>query len=259
MIIQPLASGSKGNLTLIQSENAKILVDQGLSAKQAAFRLQDAGHNPNDIQAIFITHEHGDHIGGVRIFAKKYKIPVYINSNILPIVRMKKNFDEIKDVRIFNPSDDIEFMDLILHPFRVSHDAIDTVNFIIKNKDKSVGIFTDLGFVNNLVKMKAQSIDLMILEANHDLNMLKNGTYPLELQQRIKSKFGHLSNEQSVNFLIETLKNNKIDNVILAHLSEENNDPNLAIDYFLEKLEKTNNFVKLTIAKQHKITKRFEI
>jgi phosphoribosyl 1,2-cyclic phosphodiesterase len=163
MIIQPLASGSKGNLTLIQSENAKILVDQGLSAKQAEFRLQDAGHNPNDIQAIFITHEHGDHIGGVRVFAKKYKIPVYINSNILPIVRMKKNFDEIKDVRTFNPSDDIEFMDLILHPFCVSHDAIDTVNFIIKNKDKSVGIFTDLGFVNNLVKMKAQSIDLMIL------------------------------------------------------------------------------------------------
>jgi phosphoribosyl 1,2-cyclic phosphodiesterase len=89
--------------------------------------------------------------------------------------------------------------------------------------------------------------------------MLKNGTYPLELQQRIKSKFGHLSNKQSVNFLIETMKKNKIDNIILGHLSEENNDPNLAIDYFLEKLEKTNNSVKLTIAEQYKITKRFEI
>lgn len=259
MIIQPLASGSKGNLTLIQTENSKILIDQGLSAKQASFRLQDAGHDPSDIQAIFVTHEHGDHINGVRVFSKRYKVPVYINSNILHTAKEKKKFDEIKDIRTFYPGDNIEFKDLYFHPFSVSHDAIDTVNFIIKNKNRSVGIFTDLGYVNNIVKMNAKNLDLMILEANHDLIMLKNGEYPLELQQRIKSKFGHLSNEQSVNFLIEILKHNKITNVVLAHLSEKNNDPNLTIDYFLEKLEKTNNSVNLTIAKQHQITKSFEI
>ncbi len=259
MIIQPLASGSKGNITLIQSEKAKILIDQGLSAKQAGIRLQDAGHNPNDIQAIFITHEHSDHINGARVFSKKYKVPVYINSIILPIAKKKKKFDEIKDIRPFNPSDNIEFMDLVLHPFCVSHDAVDTVNFIIRNNNKSVGIFTDLGYVNNIAKINAKNLDIMILEANHDLKMLKNGEYPLELQQRIKSKFGHLSNEQSANFLIDTLKNNEIDNIVLAHLSEKNNDPNLTIDYFLEKLEKTNNSINLTIAKQHQITKSFEI
>jgi len=259
MIIQPLASGSKGNLTLIQSEKAKILIDQGLSAKQASFRLQDAGHNPNEIQAIFITHEHGDHIGGVRVFAKKYKIPVYINSNILQIALEKKQFNEIKDLRTFMPSDDIKFKDLHIHPFRVNHDAVETINFIIKNKNKSIGIFTDLGFVNNIAKMKAKNLDLMILEANHDLEMLKNSRYPLSIQQRIKSKFGHLSNEQSVNFLVDTLTSNKLQNVILGHLSEENNDHNLVMDYFMEHLERHKHSVDITIAQQHKITKSFEI
>ena len=221
-----LASGSKGNATIIATPDTSILVDAGLSGKEIEKRMVDKGLSPKKLSAIIVSHEHSDHVKGVGILARRFNIPVYIS----PITEKAagNQLGKIKDIRHFECGLSFAVESMIIHPFSTSHDAADPAGFTISNGITKVGIATDLGIATNLVRERLKNCDILILEANHDPEMLINGPYPWPLKQRIKGRMGHLSNEASKELLSE-LANEKLKHVILAHLSEENNKPDIAI------------------------------
>lgn len=222
-----LSSGSDGNLTYIETLNAKILLDAGLSASEITKRLSLLRVTPDEIDAILITHEHSDHIKGVDVFASKYHTKVYVhNKGYGALTEKLKKSDQIDFVQF----DDMDFYikDLLIGNFPLSHDAKYCTGYTFKEKTKKVSILTDLGYTNDEVLSKIQGSVLVYIEANHDVEMLKNNpSYPLILKQRILGKHGHLSNDacaKAVEFLAKT----GTKQVMLAHLSRENNTPELA-------------------------------
>lgn len=224
MNIISLASGSKGNSYYIRSGSTSVLIDAGLSAKKLSERLLDVNVDPFEISAVFVTHEHVDHIGGVRVFCKKMDIPVYINHDCFASAKDKYKLEEINNIHLFNTGDIIDYQDFRLHPLSVSHDTSDPVCFTIDNGKQLTGIVTDLGKMNTLVSTNMRKVDSLILESNHDLMMLKNNPhYPEYVKQRIRSNRGRLSNSQSAEAAVEIIKNGKIKKLMLAHLSEKNN------------------------------------
>ena len=256
MEIQPLSSGSKGNMTWIGSSGGALLIDAGLSAKRCEERLIDAGKDIHQVRAILLTHEHYDHIQGVRILAKRHHIPVYLNQ-ITADAAILKGYLEDVELHILQNGRNFQLGEFTIHPFTVSHDAADTINYTIKCKDFAFGIFTDLGFVSSLVKQKAQLLDAMILEANHDLELLKASSYPLELKRRIRSRQGHLSNSESLDLLEESLSAGRLKKVWFAHLSEENNDHVLLKEQYDQRIAATS--LQMEIAQQHKVSAPFLI
>ena len=222
-----LSSGSDGNLTYIETLNAKILLDAGLSASEITKRLALLRVTPEEIDAILITHEHCDHIKGLDVFASKYHTKVYVHNKGLWALKSKlKKCDQIQ----FMPFDDMDFYikDLLVTNFPLSHDSEYCSGYSFKEKTKKVSILTDLGYTNNEILSKIAGSVLVYIEANHDIDMLKNNpSYPLVLKQRILGKRGHLSNvacAEAVEYLARTCTKQ----VMLAHLSRENNTPELA-------------------------------
>lgn len=252
MLIHPLASGSKGNITYIQGDSSAILVDTGLSAKQCEQRIYDAGLDMKNIAAVFITHEHGDHIQGLRVLARRYQLPVYMNEKTAAAASARGALDGIGQVNIFSNGDNIRVGDLSIHSITVSHDAADTVNYIISDGTKRLGIFTDLGHISTLVQQKAMTVDALLLEANHDVDMLKYGRYPLELKRRIRSKQGHLSNDDAIQLLRDIYHEKTLEKVWFGHLSEENNRPELLLEQMHSSLDETN-CKNIEIAFQHQV------
>lgn len=246
-----LASGSKGNSIFIESHDRRLLIDQGISAKQLILRLQECGRRPEDIDAILVTHEHSDHIKGIRVLAKKYRIPVYANSETIMQMHIKSALDGVQNVYKFQTGESFCIGETGIQPFSVSHDAVAPTNFIIQSDNISLGIFSDLGHLSQLVKMKAARCDYLYLEANHDLEMLKNGPYPIELQRRIRSRFGHLSNEQSLQLMEELLENSRLQGISFIHLSEKNNHPHILKNAVQSRLEKLDKKLKFEICPQH--------
>jgi phosphoribosyl 1,2-cyclic phosphodiesterase len=252
-----LASGSKGNAYYVQSGSTSILVDAGLSAKQLSLRLLDAGIDVSEISAVFITHEHVDHIGGVRVFAKKMDIPVYMNPDCLEAARLKYCLDEIKDIRLFNTGHIIDYQDIRIHPLSISHDTSDPVCFTFDDGKHQAGIVTDLGKMNTLVATHLKKLDALILEANHDLLMLKaNLHYPEYVKQRIRSSHGHLSNIQSAEAARDVMMNGKLKFLQLAHLSEKNNSEEEARRCFEKILGDARIDLPFSIARQHSISEK---
>ncbi len=224
MYVIPLASGSKGNSYLVHAKKTTILIDAGISAKQLCIRLENIGTKPETISALFITHEHTDHISGARVFAKKYHLPVFMNTPCFESANEKYKLEEIPDIRLFDTGYLIEYQDFIIHPVSVSHDTSDPVCFSISDGKKSLGIVTDLGKVSTLIRRQAMQMDALILESNHDIRMLKmNTSYPEKVKQRIRSNRGHLSNCQAAEFARDIILNGKLRHLMLAHLSEKNN------------------------------------
>ena len=257
MIITPLASGSKGNSYLIESLSTKILIDAGLSAKQLALRLEDADCKPSKISAICVTHEHGDHIGGVRVFAKRFNVPVYINSACYDVAQEKYKLDEINDIRFFEAGDKINHQDLMLHAMRITHDTIDPVCFSIDDGKHSSAVVTHLGKMNTLVLTQLKKVDALILEANHDLLMLKmNINYPEKIKQRIRSNRGHLSNDQSAEAAIEIIEKGKLKHLTLAHLSENNNSEKHVLKTYRKYMDSKGIDLPFNFAKQHIISEK---
>ena len=238
-----LGSGSKGNSTLLIGKNKKILIDVGFSYPKMLMNLGEFGVKPQDIDAILITHTHSDHIGGLSTFVKKNHIPVYSNNKM--ISELTKIIDE--DL-ITLMDDEIMIGDIDIQTIHTSHDAPGSVGYIISDELSDLVYVTDTGYINKTYLKKLINKNVYIFESNHDINMLMTGPYPYILKQRVVSDKGHLSNEQSGNYLKE-LVGDKTKRVILAHLSEINNTPEIALKTVKEILN--NDKIQLDTASQN--------
>ena len=221
-----LASGSKGNALYVENAGGAVLVDCGLSGKELLRRLDTVGLDPGRLTAILVTHEHRDHILGVGVAARKFKIPVYLNPRTAR--RLGGSFGPA-EIRKFETGQPFELAGLSIHPFSVSHDAADTVGFTFTHGKMKLGLATDLGEATRLVRHHLSGCHGLIMEANHDVTMLDEGPYPWETKRRVKGRHGHLSNEDSAELLKEVMHRNLV-SVTLAHLSETNNRPQLPLD-----------------------------
>ena len=240
-----LASGSKGNSTLITTPSGGILVDMGLSYRELCRRLDQNDLTPASIQAVFVTHEHSDHIKGVGILARKLHIPVFISRDTLAATRNIFRGDE--DVRLLEEQNRVN--GLVVTALPISHDVADPTAFLVTDGKARVAVITDLGFPTTAVKHELENLDALVIESNHCPEMLQNGSYPWFLKQRISGRRGHLSNVQTGELLREYL-GGKTRLVYLAHLSEENNNPERALASAREYLEDRPE-LKLKVASQY--------
>lgn len=222
-----LASGSSGNCIYVASEKTRVLIDAGLSAKQIAIRLEQIGVVPESINGICVSHEHGDHIGGIRVLQKRHGIPVYTNAGTLNGIKRQPKSDEI-DVKIFQTGSAFEIGDISIEPFSVPHDAYEPVGFRLSCNGMSVGSVTDLGMPTALVRDKLRGCKAIILEANHDEDLLREAPRPWPLKQRIRSRQGHLSNMDAARLISESATD-ALEHVFLAHLSSDCNTPDTAM------------------------------
>lgn len=220
-----LGSGSRGNATYLESNGTAILIDAGMSGIELRKRLSVIDVDLSEIAGILVTHEHNDHIHGVGVISRRASIPVYANP--ATFLAASRTVRKLYSYREFDTGVSFQINDLEIHPFAVSHDAKDPVGFRITNGKTSFGYCTDTGKVSQLIRHRLASCRALVLESNHDIGMLQNGSYPPYLKQRIRSSQGHLDNETASGFLRE-LFHEKLEYVILAHLSEENNEPGIA-------------------------------
>ncbi|MGD9950197.1 MAG: MBL fold metallo-hydrolase [Desulfobulbus sp.] len=219
-----LGSGSKGNSTLIESGSTRILIDNGFSGKELLSRLARIGVAAETLSALVITHEHIDHVKGVGVLARKLRLPVYANP--LTYRASEKILGQIPVRREFATGEAFTVDGLHIHPFAVSHDTADPVGFIVGDGKLRLGYCTDTGKITQLIRHHLRSCQALVLEANHDVEMLRQGPYPLPLKQRVLSSQGHLANDDSLIFAVE-LAANRLRSLILAHISEINNHPDL--------------------------------
>lgn len=236
MDVNVLASGSSGNSTYISIGQAKILIDAGISNRRIQQSLKQLGMTIDQLDAIFITHEHRDHICGLETLLKKYEVPVYATAATWQAMYLKERLPE-KWCRLLQPQTLVK--DVKIEPFRISHDAADPVGYCLYGEESKCSMVTDLGFVTEGVKQAVALSDILVLESNHDVEMLKEGNYPVYLKRRILSNRGHLSNLDA-GWLLAKLPRKSHTHVFLAHLSQENNSPQMA--------EKT---VKSVLESQH--------
>lgn len=223
----PLFSGSSGNSYYISAGDTGILLDIGRSAKQIKEMLETCGIAPQQLQGIFITHEHTDHIKGLRVFASRYRIPVYASAGTLQALEEMGELSKVT-YDVISP-DGMCCGDLFIQPFPTSHDAAESIGFQIKTPDqRTITLATDLGVLTQTVKNALHRSDFVILESNHDIGMLQNGMYPYPLKRRILSARGHLSNGDCADCLPELVTDGTT-RILLSHLSHENNTPELAL------------------------------
>jgi len=240
-----LASGSKGNAIYISDGETSILLDAGLSGIELERRLAARGLAAASLDAIIVSHEHADHIKGVGILSRRYQLPVYINRET---VQASPQLGRLHEMRSFECGRAFDIRRLSVRPFSISHDAADPAGFTIGSNGTTIGIATDLGVATTMVKEHLKRCALLILEANHDPTMLATGPYPWPLKQRIKSRVGHLSNQESKTLLKE-LQHEQLQHVVLAHLSENNNTPQKAFTEVAKALTRCD--ARLSVAGQH--------
>ncbi len=218
-----LSSGSKANCTFVESGNTRILIDCGLSAKETEKRLLMHGINPETIDAVIVTHEHSDHVYGIPVFTKRYKLPVFANRGTA------RNLKKPYGVEKFNNSESFWIGSIRIDPFSIVHDAADPVGFSLAAEGLKFVQVTDLGRVTPLVKHMLESANAIVLESNHDQDMLQNCDYSWHLKQRISSSYGHLSND-SAGALLQEIVHEGLSHIVLAHLSDNSNTPEVALN-----------------------------
>lgn len=221
-----IASGSNGNCYYIGNENSAILIDAGISAKQILKRMQGKDLSPEKVKAVFISHEHGDHMRGARVLSKRLNIPVYLTAKTF-----NKSYKNLRPdyPRFFTPNDTIAIDDFLVHSFPKNHDAADPCSFRVEYKHKSVGVLTDIGAACNTLKHHLSLCHALFLEANYDESMLWEGKYPHFLKERVAGDYGHLSNDQCFD-LLENHSHQHLQCVFLSHISKENNTPEKAFN-----------------------------
>jgi phosphoribosyl 1,2-cyclic phosphodiesterase len=227
-----LASGSRGNSTIVQSSSTRLLVDAGISCRETFKRMKAAGDDPHSLSAILITHEHTDHVSGLLVLARKLKIPVFMTGATHQAwSRALRDADgerpKLDRLELFSSGHSFHIGDIGVTPFTIPHDAADPVGFTFRAEGMKVAIATDLGYMPPSVRDQLRGCDLLVLESNHDLEMLRVGSYPWSVKQRVMSRVGHLSNSALAEFF-STDYDGSASYIVLAHLSEENNHPELA-------------------------------
>lgn len=226
-----IASGSSGNCIYIGSENTHILVDAGISSKRIEEGLNEIGVKGSEINGIVITHEHSDHVRGLGILARKYEIPVYGTKETLEEIQGKKCLGEYDQELLSGVCPDVEFAvgDLNILPFSIDHDAANPVAYRIRHGRKHVAVATDIGHYDQSIIDHLQGLEALLIESNHDVNMLQAGPYPYYLKRRILGDHGHLSNENAGR-LLNYLLHDRLKHIFLGHLSKENNYEALAYE-----------------------------
>lgn len=226
-----IASGSSGNSAYIGTDNSHILVDAGIACKRIADGLSQLGVKADELDGVFITHEHSDHIAGLRVFSKKYHVPIYGTKETLDVIAGLDKKGEI-DRELYHPvlpDEQVEIGDFTVTPFSNSHDAVNPVGYRAQAGKASVGVVTDLGVYGQYTVNHLLGLDAVLLEANHDIKMLEAGPYPFMLKRRILGSKGHLSNEAAGQLLNELLHDG-MKHVFLGHISKENNYEELAYE-----------------------------
>lgn len=226
-----IASGSSGNCIYVGSETTHLLVDAGISGKRMESGLGELGLTGRDVDGILITHEHADHIQGLGILARKFEIPVYATEGTIDAIHKAGGFSGVEEERIHKVRADEKFTikDLTINPMNISHDAVQPVGYRISYGSSRIAVCTDLGVYNEYTVESLRGMDALLLEANHDVNMLQAGPYPYYLKKRILGDRGHLSNENAGRLLCRILHDG-LKAVLLGHLSKENNLPELAYE-----------------------------
>lgn len=218
-----LGSGSRGNATVVASNHTLLLVDCGFTLKETERRLGCLGLNGEDIDAILVTHEHGDHIRGVGPLARKYKIPVYMTHGTAQF----DGIGRLPRLELISSHRDFTIGDIEVSPVAVPHDAREPCQFLFRKDLQSLGVLTDLGMVTPFVVDQYRRCDALMLECNHDLEMLSTGPYPPSLKRRVGGQWGHLNNRQSANFLA-SIELQQMQHLVISHISEKNNTAELA-------------------------------
>ncbi len=238
MQFMSIASGSSGNCLYAGSDDTHILLDAGISKKRIEEGLKSSGIEPKDIQGILVTHEHMDHIQGIGVWSRKYHVPIYGTRGTLKAMLTTKSLGKVDEelFREIRPDEAFSIGDLEIHPFSMPHDASDPVSYRVTDGQMHIGTVTDLGYVTNKVEASLKNCDLLYVEANHDIRMLELGPYPYQLKRRILGNYGHLCNEVSGR-LIGHLLNERLQHILLGHLSKENNYPDLALQAVLAELK----------------------
>lgn len=249
-----LASGSKGNSTYVATTSTSLLIDLGPSCAYVEKELKEINVTPTQIDGILITHTHVDHVGGLRVFLKKYNSRVYLT---------KKMYDELDNTIVINNpiiiDSDFSISDIDIKVIKTSHDVADSNGYILENNGKSVVYITDTGYIHFKNHKRLQNRSLYIMESNHDVELLMNGSYPYPLKQRILGDRGHLSNQDSSYYLSHFIGRDT-ECVILAHLSEDNNTSDLALKTLKYTLEKEGQKVEhIIVATQRNRTELLEV
>lgn len=225
MRIASLGSGSRGNASIIEDRDTCVLVDLGFSLKETTARLSRLGRSPEDISAILVTHEHADHIHGVAAFARKFGTPVYLT----PGTWNAKNMGQLPARYEVNCHRPFRVGSLAVEPVPVPHDAREPCQYILASGGRRVGVLTDLGHITPWVESCYQSVDALLLECNHDVDMLEAGPYPWPLKRRVGGIHGHLNNGQAAQMLA-AVETQRLQHLIVCHISEQNNRPELAVE-----------------------------
>lgn len=243
MQLYSIASGSSGNCIYLGEEDGGILIDAGISRKRIVTGLERKGLSLDDIKAIFITHEHSDHISGLGPVLRKNPIPVYATADTVSAIWEKTNMNNISPelFHSIRPEEEIEAGEMLVRPFSISHDAVDPVCYTVEKQGKRAAVATDMGCFDDTIIRVLGQCDSVLIEANHDINMLQVGPYPYSLKMRILGNKGHLSNTSCAD-LIKEILHKDLKHLVLGHLSRENNFPQLAYRTVLDELEKTETW-----------------
>ncbi|MGI6152322.1 MAG: MBL fold metallo-hydrolase [Christensenellaceae bacterium] len=254
--IAPLFSGSKGNSILIGTERAKILIDAGFSCARIMAELAKIDVHISEIKGILVTHEHTDHIAGIGSVSRKYDIPIYANEPTWCEMAPKTGAISQKNIRVIT-EDDFYIEDMCIQPFEIDHDAAMPFAYTVHSGGKKISVMTDLGQVTERVLDRVRDSNIVLLESNHDIEMLRNGRYPQYLKRRILSKNGHLSNDDAAKTALRLVVSG-VKGILLGHLSENNNDHTLAYEtvcgHLFENGIVAGRHVAVGIAKQEGVT-----
>lgn len=264
MQLYSIASGSSGNCIYLGEEDGGILIDAGISRKRIVTGLERKGLSLDDIKAIFITHEHSDHISGLGPVLRKNPIPVYATADTVSAIWEKTNMNNISPelFHSIRPEEEIEAREMLVRPFSISHDAVDPVCYTVEKQGKRAAVATDMGCFDDTIIRVLGQCDSVLIEANHDINMLQVGPYPYSLKMRILGNKGHLSNTSCAD-LIKEILHKDLKHLVLGHLSRENNFPQLAYRTVLDELEKTETWgtldTRLMVASRDEPTELLKI